>query len=119
MQALKLEERIDCISWIPMILVPEALEIMLVYTQNGTCDIVMAGYSIICPGKRPVACSSSWKKTRALADIQKDILLNRLPNFVWGKLYRKILWNEVRFPVANCWKICINGGLLSRHRVFV
>ena len=59
MQALKLEERIDCISWIPMILVPEALEIMLVYTQNGTCDIVMAGYSITCPGKRPVACSSS------------------------------------------------------------
>lgn len=34
MQALKLEERIDCISWIPMILVPEASEIMLVYTQN-------------------------------------------------------------------------------------
>ena len=61
----------------------------------------MAGDSIIRPGKRPVACSSSWEETRVLSDIQKDILLNRLPNFVWGKLYRKILWNEVRFPVSQ------------------
>ena len=96
-------------------LVPEALEIMLVYTQNGTCDIVMAGYSIIRPGKRPMACSSSWKKTRELVDIQKDILLNRLPNFVWGKLYRKILWNEVRFPVSQLLEdMYVNGEIFFR-----
>lgn len=79
-------------------LAADALEFLVTRIKEGSFDIVMAGHWRVEPdGSTPVQ-SDTWQESEDIRQIQENILCNRLPNFVWGKLYRRTLWDGLVFP---------------------
>ena len=72
---------------------------MITFSNEGFYDIVMAGHSILKSSGKFIPCSDSWNESDDTSTIQKKILLDELPNFSCGKLYKRILWENVYFPV--------------------
>ena len=77
----------------------DTLEKMITFSNEGFYDIVMAGHSILKSSGKFIPCSDSWNESDDTSTIQKKILLDELPNFSCGKLYKRILWENVYFPV--------------------
>lgn len=75
-----------------------ALEIMWGKAKVGNFDIVMAGHRRVEPDGSTPDQSADWKESIDICQIRKQLLLNILPNFAWGKLYKRSLWKEVQFP---------------------
>lgn len=89
-----------------------AIEKMVSAAEKGHYDIVIAGYYIITSDKKTVSRSENWEKTDDLTEICRKILLNELPNFVCGKLYKRGLWKNVRFPLHQLVEdMYVNGEL--------
>lgn len=89
-----------------------AIEKMVSASENGNYDIVIGGYYIVTSDKKTVSRSENWKKTDDLTEIRRKILLNELPNFVCGKLYKRELWKNVRFPLHQLVEdMYVNGEL--------
>lgn len=80
---------------------PEILAFTLKEAAAYDADIVMVGHNRVEKDGNIHSNSSHWVDTQNSDKIKEDILLNRLPNFVWGKLYKKSLWDNVRFPVGH------------------
>lgn len=78
----------------------DTLEKMITFSNEGFYDIVMAGHSILKSSGKFIPCSDSWNESDDTSTIQKKILLDELPNFSCGKLYKRILWENVYFPVG-------------------
>ncbi len=78
-----------------------ALEFLWEKARQGSFDIVMAGHRRVEPDGSTPLQSSGWLESEDLHQIRKRILLNELPNFAWGKLYRRDLWEDIRFPVGQ------------------
>lgn len=78
---------------------PTAIEKMLEIAINNQADIVMAGHSRVEPDGRIHSDSANWPHYDDSESIKLAILRNKLPNFAWGKLYKKELWNHFQFPV--------------------
>ncbi len=76
-----------------------AIEKMVSAAETGNYDIVIGGYNIVKLHKKIESRSKNWEKTDDLVKIRKKILLNELPNFACGKLYKRELWESVRFPL--------------------
>lgn len=77
-----------------------AMEIMVNTAEEGSYDIVMAGHCKVEPnGNQPVQ-SGTWKETDDLQYIRERLLMDKLPNFAWGKLYKRELWNGLEFPLG-------------------
>lgn len=76
----------------------DALEKMLFFSKEGTYDIVMAGFSVVYGNGREDCRSSGWEETDDVLKIQRKILLDELPNFAHGKLYKRRLWKDIAFP---------------------
>ena len=74
------------------------LEIMWQKAHTENFDIVMAGHMRVEPDGRILDQSADWQESTDIYQIRKRILLNILPNFACGKLYKKYLWENVQFP---------------------
>ena len=74
---------------------------MIFFSKSGTYDIIMAGFSIIYADGSEDCRSSGWKETDNLSKIRRGILLDELPNFAHGKLYKRYLWNDLIFPAGR------------------
>ncbi len=92
-----------------------AIEKMVETAEAGKYDIVVAGYSIVKIGKKIVDCSTNWQRTDDLAEIRRKIILDELPNFACGKLYKKELWKNIRFPLNQLVEdMQVNGKLFFK-----
>lgn len=80
---------------------PDILAFTLREADKYDADIVMVGHNRVEKDGRIHSDSAHWIDTENSAKIKEDILLNRLPNFVWGKLYKKSLWDNIRMPVGQ------------------
>lgn len=80
---------------------PEILTFTLKEAAAYDADIVMVGHNRVEKDGNIHSDSSRWVDTENSEEIKENILLNRLPNFVWGKLYRKSLWDDIRLPVGQ------------------
>jgi len=78
----------------------DTLEKIELFSKNGFYDIVVAGYSVLTADGKLVPCSSHWKEMDDISEIRKKILLDNLSNISCGKLYKKKLWDNFRFPVG-------------------
>lgn len=79
-------------------LAPDAIEIMVRLANENHADIVMAGHNRV-EADGDIHCdSSNWPHLQTTGEIKKAILVNDIPNFAWGKLYKKVLWDNYRFP---------------------
>lgn len=79
-------------------LAADALEFLVRRAEEGPYDIVMAGHYRVEPDGSTPDQSVGWKESSDCSQIRRDILCNRLPNFAWGKLYLRSLWEGVLFP---------------------
>lgn len=79
-------------------LAADTLEILVGKALEGSFDIVMAGYYEIEHDGERYWKSVSWRNTTDTKRIQRNILLDKLPNFPCGKLFKKSLWKYFRFP---------------------
>lgn len=77
---------------------PEALETLLGIMRENGADLVVGGHNRVEADGRIHCDSDVWPALKDTAEIQKAILQNRLPNFVWGRLYCRTLWDGVRMP---------------------
>ena len=76
----------------------DTLRILLGHALSKDADIVMHG---CCHVKaRGTENEADWQYCEDAAEIQDGILIDRLPNFPWGKFYRKSLWGGVAFPTG-------------------
>ena len=76
---------------------PRMIETMYTAAENGA-DIVICGHNRVEEDGRIHCDSDVWPDVLDTAGIQKSILRNTIPNFCWGKLFRRSLWEWVRFP---------------------
>lgn len=82
-------------------LAPEAMEVMLHAAREYQADIVMTGHNRVEPGGYIHNDSEKWINSDDTHYIQIAILRNKLPNFPWGKLYKRTLWKNISFPVGQ------------------
>ena len=82
-------------------LAEDALSFMIKTLHEYHADAVMVGHNRVEKNGFIHCDSAHWTDSEDTEKIQEDILLNRLPNFVWGKLYKKELWQGIRFPVGQ------------------
>lgn len=75
-----------------------ALQFLWEKAQEGPFDIVMAGHRRVEPDGSTPDQSGHWTESTDIQQIRQWLLLNRLPNFAWGKLYRRHLWKDIDFP---------------------
>ena len=95
-------------------LAPAALETMLCMAQAYKADIVMTGHNRVESDGYIHDDAKSWENFNSTKDIQIAILRNRLPNFPWGKLYKRLLWKNVSFPVG----LLIEDAYVMAHIFF-
>lgn len=76
----------------------EALETLYRRMEETGADIVVAGHSRVEADGRIHCDSDGWPELTETKDIQRAILRNDLPNFVWGRLYRRAVWEGIRMP---------------------
>lgn len=89
-----------------------AIEKMVSTAEKGNYDIVISGFCIATSDKKTVSRSENWERTDDLTEIRRKIVLNELPNFVCGKLYKRELWKNVRFPLHQLVEdMYVNGEL--------
>lgn len=79
-------------------LAPDALETLMKVMQETGADIVVGGHNRVEADGRIHCDSDVWPDLADTGNIQRAVLLNRLPNFVWGRLYRRGVWDGVRMP---------------------
>lgn len=73
------------------------LEIMMKTAQDGAYDIVMSGHYRVEQDGRIKKQSENWEASDDIDKLRRMLLVNRLPSFVWGKLYKKACWGNIRF----------------------
>lgn len=78
-------------------LAPDCLAEMIRLMKEKQADLVMSGYNRH-EYNGTVSKESEWGDSGNVQKIREDILLDRLPNFLWGKLYRRHLWNGITLP---------------------
>lgn len=76
----------------------QALQALYERAKEYEADIVMAGHDRIAPGGRIYHDYEDWGASADTQAIRRGVILNELPNFAWGKLYRRSLWDDLWFP---------------------
>lgn len=75
---------------------PNTLEILLHYALPKDADIVMHGHYKVRAGQ--IENEADWTYSEEVESLRDAILLDHLPNFACAKLFRRALWENVRFP---------------------
>lgn len=79
-------------------LLPQSLGVLYETLKKTGADMVMAGHDRIEADGKIHRDYSNWPIYKKTMAIQQAFLRNDLPNFVWGKLYKKELWQNIYFP---------------------
>lgn len=77
---------------------PEALEIFVKAMKETEADLVMCGHDRMESGGYLHHDTPDWSRFDTTEKVRLALLLNDLPNFVWGKMYKGSLWRNHRFP---------------------
>lgn len=78
-----------------------ALERLYTMAQAEDADIVVGGHSRVEPDGYIHCDSDNWPELRTTEDIQLAILRNKIPNFSCAKLFKRKLWDGIRYPVGQ------------------
>lgn len=79
-------------------MLPQAMEVLYNEIVKSQADMVMAGHDRIEADGKIHRDYRDWPIYKETESIQQAFLRNDLPNFVWGKLYKKELWQDIYFP---------------------
>lgn len=79
-------------------LLPECFAQMTAIMDGFKLDILMEGHNIRMPGGKEIRADVDRQDSDESKEIQRAILMDHLPNFAWGKMYRMDLWQGMRFP---------------------
>lgn len=77
---------------------PDAFEQMHRIMEEEHADIVTAGHNRVEPGKKVHCDSLGWPEFSDDQAVKTAVVQNVLPNFAWGKLYLRSLWEGISFP---------------------
>ena len=77
---------------------PETFTVLLSYALQEKAEIIMHGHYYVTSGGK-VQSAVDWKPSKNVEKIRKDILSNKIPNFVCGKLFLRCLWEIGRAHV--------------------
>ena len=69
--------------------------------KEQDADIVVGGHSRVEQDGYIHCDSDNWPDLGTTEDIQLAILRNRIPNFSCAKLFRRKLWDGIRYPVGQ------------------
>jgi glycosyltransferase involved in cell wall biosynthesis len=78
-----------------------ALETLYSMAQTEDADIVVGGHSRVEPDGYIHCDSDRWPDLKTTEDIQLAILRNQIPNFSCAKLFKRKLWDGIRYPVGQ------------------
>lgn len=79
----------------------DALGILYAMAKEVEGDIVVGGHSRV-ESNGYIHCDSDiWPDLKTTEDIQLAILRNVIPNFSCAKLFKKTLWDGIRYPVGQ------------------
>ena len=78
-----------------------ALQTLYTMAQDEDADIVVGGHSRVEPDGYIHCDSDNWPDLKTTEDIQLAILRNQIPNFSWAKLFKRKLWDGIRYPVGQ------------------
>jgi glycosyltransferase involved in cell wall biosynthesis len=79
-------------------LAPEAFFLLYKTVTEKKADLAVAGHNRVESDGRVHCDSSGWPSFSSDADIRTAVIRNSLPNFAWGKLYLRRLWEGISFP---------------------
>lgn len=77
-----------------------ALEIMMLEMKKNNCDIVSAGFTMVCEDVVPRIEDVTIDCRFDIGD-KNDFLLQKISNHACGKLYKKGLFDEIRYPLER------------------
>lgn len=80
---------------------PDALETLYTMAKEKNADIVVGGHSRVEQDGYIHCDSDNWPELKTTEEIQLAILRNRIPNFSCAKLFRRKLWDGIRYPVGQ------------------
>ncbi len=78
-----------------------ALQTLYTMAREEDADIVVGGHSRVEPDGYIHCDSDSWPELKSTEDIQLAILRNQIPNFSCAKLFKRKLWDGIRYPVGQ------------------
>lgn len=104
---------------------PEMLHCMVRIAQSNDFDITTIGYNDVWENGKIKCGSDQWGRSENAKEIQIQVLRDILPSFPCGKLFKRYLWETIRFPekmrmedffiMAHVFflarKICVYGDL--------
>lgn len=90
-----------------------ALQTLYTMAREKDADIVVGGHSRVEPDGYIHCDSDNWPELKTTADIQLAILRNQIPNFSCAKLFKRKLWDGIRYPVGQ-----VMEDLYTAPRVF-
>ncbi len=90
-----------------------ALQTLYTMARGEDADIVVGGHSRVEPDGYIHCDSDNWPDLKTTADIQLAILRNQIPNFSCAKLFKRKLWDGIRYPVGQ-----VMEDLYTAPRVF-
>lgn len=77
-----------------------ALEILYNKLEQECADLVFSGHNRVRRNGEICNDTKEWEQGDDIREWQSAIIENQIPNFVWGKLYRRSLWENIRFPAG-------------------
>lgn len=80
------------------ILLPNSIDTMLKYAYKFNVDIVQGGYEIF--DENTTILTKRFNKMDSFSENKAEMF--KCPGYPWGKIYKRELFNNVRFPV-NYW----------------
>lgn len=90
-----------------------ALQVLYTMAREEEADIVVGGHSRVEPDGYIHCDSDNWPELKTTTDIQLAILRNQIPNFSCAKLFKRKLWDGIRYPVGQ-----VMEDLYTAPRVF-
>lgn len=79
----------------------DALETLYTMIKCQDADIAIGGHSRVEQNGYIHCDSDNWPELKTTEDIQLAILRNKIPNFSCAKLYKKVLWSGIHYPVGQ------------------
>lgn len=79
----------------------DALKTLYTMAKEQEADIVVGGHSRVEQDGYIHCDSDNWPDLKTTEDIQLAILRNRIPNFSCAKLFKRKLWDGIRYPVGQ------------------
>lgn len=77
---------------------PECIETFVAAIGKYDADLVMSRHDRLEADGTLHHDSPDWSHYNTSEKVRRALLLNDIPNFVWGKIYKSSLWEDITFP---------------------